>query len=131
MIQIGNDVVNSFDADRQPDHVGAGTRGHALLVGELAVSGRGRMDDQALGIADVGDVAEQLDAVDQLASTEGIFPCPESATTVVGLRKAIAAGSIKSNERVVLVSTGSGLKSIPVMATPSFPVITGAQDLHV
>ena len=73
---------------------------------------------------------ESLEAVDQLASTEGIFPCPESATTVVGLRKALAAGMIKGSERVVLVSTGSGLKSIPVMAAPSFPVFTSASELH-
>src|SRR5476651_148992 len=35
LLQIGDDVVGRFDADRQPDHIRAGAGGDALLVGEL------------------------------------------------------------------------------------------------
>lgn len=74
--------------------------------------------------------SEALAAVDELARAEGIFACPESATTLVGLRKAVARGWIKSSERVVLVSTGSGLKSIPTLSVPHFPTVTGSAQIH-
>ena len=42
------------------------TPGRRLLVGvELLVGGGGRVDDQALRVADVGEQAEQLHAVDE------------------------------------------------------------------
>jgi threonine synthase len=58
---------------------------------------------------------EALGAVRELAAREGLFACPEGATTLVGLRKALADGKIEPGERVLLVNTGTGLKSIPVM----------------
>ncbi|MBI3916880.1 MAG: threonine synthase [Betaproteobacteria bacterium] len=67
---------------------------------------------------------EALAAIDELAREEGVFACPESATTLVGLRKAIARGWIAPHERVVLVVTGSGLKSIPTLEKPSALVVT-------
>lgn len=73
---------------------------------------------------------EALAAVDEMAREEGLFPCPESATTLVGLRKAIAKNWIRTDEAVVLISTGSGLKSIPTLETPHFPVITAGSELH-
>ena len=66
LIEIGDDVVGVFDADRQPHHIRPGAGLHALLVGQLAVRGRGRMDDQAARVADIGEMAEELDVVDQL-----------------------------------------------------------------
>ena len=44
---------------------GGDARGELLVVGQLLVGGAGRVDDQALGVADVGEEAEQLDAVDE------------------------------------------------------------------
>ena len=66
--------------------------------------------------------AEALDAVKELAHKEGIFACPEGATTLVGARKALAAGIIEPGERVLLVNTGTGLKSIPVLPRHAIPV---------
>lgn len=62
---------------------------------------------------------EAIREVGAITKSEGIFPCPESATTTVGLRKALARGILKPGERVVAVCTGSGLKSIPTL--PSEP----------
>lgn len=73
---------------------------------------------------------EALAAVDEMTREEGLFPCPESATTLAGLRKALARGWIRPDEEVVLISTGSGLKSIPTLATPAFPVITRSDEVH-
>ncbi|MDB5922249.1 MAG: hypothetical protein JWN13_1185 [Betaproteobacteria bacterium] len=70
-------------------------------------------------------------AVDELAREEGIFACPESATTLVGLTQAIARKWIKPLEHVVLVSTGSGLKSIPTLPEPRFPTISSSGEIRI
>jgi len=72
---------------------------------------------------------EALDAVAEMARAEGVFACPESATTLAGLRKALARGLVESDERVVLVSTGSGLKSIPVLPQPAVRTIGAAAEI--
>lgn len=71
-----------------------------------------------------------LAAVDEMTCEEGLFPCPESATTLVGLRMAIARGWIKTDEEVVLISTGSGLKSIPTLEAPHLKTVTTSAELH-
>ena len=72
---------------------------------------------------------DALAAIDELAREEGIFACPESATTLVGLRKAIARGWVEPHERVVLLVTGSGLKSIPTLTQASTPVVTTSDEI--
>jgi len=59
--------------------------------------------------------AEAIDEVGVLAASEGIFACPESATTIAGVRKALARGVVQPSDRIVAVSTGSGLKSVPIL----------------
>ena len=68
------------------------------------------------GTAIAVDDGEIVDAVFELASTEGIFAAPEGAASLVGYRKLIAAGFLKPSDRVVLFNTGSGLKYIDVIA---------------
>jgi threonine synthase len=46
----------------------------------------------------------------EMARGEGIFTAPEGGATVAAARRLVAAGEIDAGERVVLVSTGSGLK---------------------
>ena len=75
--------------------------------------------------------AEALAAVDELAREEGIFACPESATTLAGLRKAVMKKMVRPDEHIVIVNTGSGLKSIPTLAAARFPVITSSAGIHV
>ncbi len=73
---------------------------------------------------------EAFAAVDEMTSAEGIFPCPESATTLAGLRKARERGWIGADDEVVLICTGSGLKSIPSLADCEFPIIGSSAQLH-
>ena len=73
---------------------------------------------------------EAYAAVDELAREEGIFACPESATTLAGLRKAIAKNLVRHDELIVVVNTGSGLKSIPSFETPRFPVVASSDEIH-
>lgn len=73
---------------------------------------------------------EAFQAVDEMTAAEGVFPCPESATTLAGLRKAQARGWIGANDEVVLICTGSGLKSIPSLPASHFTIITSSAELH-
>jgi threonine synthase len=70
------------------------------------------------GAALAVDPREAIGAVTAMTSREGIFPCPESATVVVALRDALAKGLVKPKDRIVLMITGSGLKSVPVLPAP-------------
>lgn len=66
----------------------------------------------AVAVAD----KEILEAQKLLASREGIFVEPSSATTIAGLKKLLNKGVISRNESVVCVTTGSGLKVLEVAA---------------
>lgn len=72
---------------------------------------------------------EAIREVVAIAQHEGIFACPESATTIAGLRKALACGIVKAGKRIVVVSTGSGLKSIPTLPVQMERRITSADEI--
>jgi threonine synthase len=63
----------------------------------------------------VSDV-EILDAIQLLASTEGIFTEPAGGTSVAATRALIERGAIKSSDSVVICVTGNGYKTAEVMA---------------
>ena len=58
---------------------------------------------------------EILDAIQLLASTEGIFTEPAGGTTVAATRALVKRGVIKPNESVVICVTGNGYKTAEVM----------------
>ena len=58
---------------------------------------------------------EILDAIQLLASTEGIFTEPAGGTTLAATRALIERGAIKPNESVVICITGNGYKTAEVM----------------
>jgi threonine synthase len=67
---------------------------------------------------------EMLEAERELASSEGLFCQPESATTLAGLKKLVAAGEIGSPEDpVVCVLTGSGLKTLHLLVSEPLEVL--------
>ena len=67
------------------------------------------------GSAVAVSTAAAMDATRLMTRTEGLFPCPELATTVAGLRQALAAGAVAPGDRIVLLVTGSGMKSVAAM----------------
>lgn len=67
------------------------------------------------GIAVSVGTDEAIGMVGMVTRLEGVFPCPESGTAVAGLKTALARGTVLPDERVVIMCTGSGLKSIPVL----------------
>jgi len=53
---------------------------------------------------------EMLEGSRELARTSGIFASPEGGACVPALRKLLARGEVKPDEKVVLFNTGSGIK---------------------
>ncbi|MFQ5606293.1 MAG: threonine synthase [bacterium] len=54
--------------------------------------------------------AEIMDAVSELASSEGLFVCPEGAATWAAVKQLKSRGEIAASDKIVLFNTGSGLK---------------------
>jgi threonine synthase len=59
---------------------------------------------------------ELIEAVAEVGSSEGIFAAPEGAACVPALRKLVARGDVRRDERVVLFNTGSALKYLDAFA---------------
>ena len=51
-----------------------------------------------------------------MASTEGIFACPEGGAALAAYKQLLQSGFLKSSDRVVLFNTGSGYKYLDVFA---------------
>jgi len=60
---------------------------------------------------------EILDGGLDLARSEGLFAAPETGACVAALRKLISRGFLRSEERVLLLSTASGLKYLEIYST--------------
>jgi len=65
---------------------------------------------QTDGCAVAVDDRDILAAEKMLASREGIFVCPEGASTLSAAIQLLKTGWIRPDEKVVLLNTGSGLK---------------------
>src|ERR1700722_8640105 len=66
LIEVSDQVFLVLDADRQPHHIGGRARLDLGGVIQLAVGGRGWMNDQRTGVADIGQMREQLQLRDQI-----------------------------------------------------------------
>ena len=69
--------------------------------------------------------ADILAAMRELAMEVGVFAEPAAAASYAALVNAVRAGQVRSDERVVVVITGSGLKDVPsaIQAAPSAHII--------
>lgn len=65
----------------------------------------------------IGTVSDEeiLDAQSYLASREGMFVEPASASTIAMLRRMVREGRIERDEKVVCVATGNGLKDTDIV----------------
>src|SRR5437016_2536806 len=108
-------IVRAFEegkrfADEFPDaHTTAsGLRvpkalGDFLIIDALRASG-----GTAIAVTD----EELIAATKEIGAAEGIFCAPEGAACLPALKKLLAEGSIRADERVVLFNTGSGVKYV-------------------
>ena len=58
---------------------------------------------------------EILAHMKKVASLEGIFVCPEGAATSAALEKLLLTGVLSSEDRVLVLNTGSGLKNLELL----------------
>lgn len=72
---------------------------------------------------------DAVTAVQDMALMEGLLGCPEVGTTVAGLRQALADKIVENDARVVLMFTGSGLKSIPVFPAPTLRIVKAGEQI--
>ena len=77
--------------------------GDFLILDALRTSG-----GTALAVTD----DELIAATKEIGAAEGIFCAPEGAACLPALKKLLADGAVKPNERVVLFNTGSGVKYV-------------------
>ena len=73
--------------------------------------------------------AEVLDGIGLLARTEGIFAETAGGVTIATLAKLAAQGVIRSDERVVAMVTGHGLKTVEALTDVVGPTATIAPTL--
>lgn len=86
--------------------IAAGLRVPRMFADRLVL--RALYDSQGVALS-VSD-EEILGAQSEFATLAGIFPAPEGAATLAGLKRLLDRGWIKSGEKVILFNTGTGLK---------------------
>ena len=64
------------------------------------------------------DDAEMIQITRELGAAEGIFVAPEGAACFVALRKLLAGGEIRAQEKIVIFNTGSGIKYLECYDEP-------------
>jgi threonine synthase len=103
--------------------VAAGLRVPKALGDFLVLQAVRESGGTALSITD----EEMLDAGVLLAEREGIFAAPEGGACVAAVRHLLKTGFLKSNERIVIYNTGSGLKYLEAYST-RFPRYAATQQ---
>lgn len=105
--QRGEDVLTKppIDAHTVADSISAGLPRDRIKAMRAVVDSGG-------AFVTVTD-EEILAAIPLLAGASGVFAEPAAAAAVAGLRPALEAGAIRDDDRVVVLSTGTGLKDVP------------------
>lgn len=117
----GNDLVPS-DTDTVADSIAVGTpRNWRRAIQQIKHSG-----GEMIAVSD----EEILEAMRTTARLGGVFGEPAGVTGAAGVKRAVEKGIIKSNESVLAVITGNGLKDIQTAKQAAGKEITIEPDLR-
>jgi threonine synthase len=105
--EAGEDAATEFP---NANTVASGLRVPKAIGDFLILKAIRESEGSALTVTD----DELVDGAREMARREGIFASPEGGACVPALRKLLARGDVKPDERVVLFNTGSGIKYIDV-----------------
>ena len=110
-------VIRALEAGLEfPDPVKPDTIAKSLAIGNPADGFQVvKVVKETGGAGAMATDEEILDAIQLLASTEGIFTEPAGGTTLAATRTLIRKGVIKPTESVVVCITGNGYKTAEVM----------------
>jgi threonine synthase len=111
-------VIRALDAGLEfPEPVKPNTIAKSLAIGNPADGFQVvKVVTETGGSGAMVSDEEILEAIQLLASTEGIFTEPAGGTTLAATRALIKRGVIKPNESVVVCVTGNGYKTAEVMS---------------
>ena len=98
--------------------VASGLRVPKALGDFLVLRAIDETDGYAVAVEDEAIFA----AIQRLGATEGMFVCPEGAALVAALPELLSKGVLHTDDRVLLLNTGSGLK-YPQAVRAEFPVL--------
>jgi threonine synthase len=93
--------------------VAAGLRVPKALGDFLVLRAVRESNGVAISVSD----EDMLDAGQELASAEGIFPAPEGGACVGAVRELLRTGFLKRHDEIVIFNTGSGLKYLEAYST--------------
>jgi len=106
-------VVRAFDAGAPRvapwEHaatVASGLRVPSPFADTLILAAVRESGGTAVAVAE----EDMLDAMNDLAGTEGCLVCPEGAATLAALRQLRRSGEVRATDRALIYDTGSGLK---------------------
>lgn len=91
--------------------VAAGIRVPSAIGDYLMLQAIRESDGTAVAVSD----QELLADVKVMASAEGVYPAPEGAATLSGLRRLLREGAIDPEATIVLMNTGSAYKYLDVL----------------
>lgn len=95
----------------EPHTFAAGLRVPAAIGDFLVLRALRESGGNAVTVTD----EQMVSGVIELAATEGIFAAPEGGATVAALRGLLDGGSIRPEDRVVLLNTGSAYKYLDML----------------
>ena len=98
---------------RDPVTIASGLRVPSAIGDFLILRALYQSHGTALAVED----ATMLEAVRELAETEGLITSPEGGATLAALKRLIADGTLKGPETIVLFLTATGYKYLEVLKT--------------
>mgnify|MGYP006894003115 CR=1 FL=1 len=66
LVKVSKEILDALNTDGETKHLGRTTGTGLLLRVELGMGGGGWVNDEGLGVSDVGDVGEELEGLDTL-----------------------------------------------------------------
>jgi len=111
IVRAFHDGADHAEPWQNADTFAAGIRVPAAIGDYLMLQALRESGGTAVAVSD----QEILRNVPAMASAEGIFPCPEGAATLAGLKRLLEEGTIDPLATIVLMNTGSAYKYMDVL----------------
>ncbi len=92
----------------------AGLRVPAVFADYIILEVLRETGGTAIAVSD----SEMVHAMREMGTAEGVFPAPEGAATLVGLRRLLDQNLLQGSETVILMNTGSGYKYMDLLSAP-------------